>query len=91
MRGEGQGAQACSSARSFHLARAAEVLGAKRVALGNARWLMCVVRTGTALSSLGCWLFILSAVAWPEVGVRSASRTQAAARQLWGKVVCARV
>ena len=36
-RGEGQGAgaQACSSARSFHLARAAEVLGAKRVALGD--------------------------------------------------------
>ena len=47
---------------------------------------MCVVRTGTALSSLGCWLFILSAVAWPEVGVRSARRTQAAVRRLWGKV-----
>ena len=88
MRGEGQGAQACSSARSFHLARAAEVLGAKRVALRGLRG-GYNVRTGTALSSLGCWLFILSAVAWPEVGVRSASRTQAAARQLWGKVACA--
>ena len=37
MRGKGQGAQACSSARSFHLARAAEVLGAKRVALRGLR------------------------------------------------------
>ena len=45
-----------------------------------------VARTGMAWSSLECWLFILSAVAWPEVGVRSASRTQAAARRLWSKV-----
>ena len=63
--------------------------GQKCGSKGTARWLSCVVRTGTAWSSLGCWLFILSAVAWPEVGVRSASRTQAAVRQLWGKVACA--
>eukprot|EP00964_Phaeocystis_antarctica_P021368 scaffold11854_cov77-Phaeocystis_antarctica.AAC.2 len=37
-----------------------------------------------AWSSLGCWLFILSAVAWSEVGVRSASLR----RRLWGKVAC---
>ena len=49
--------------------------------LGHAVWLpgdcavaiVSVVRTGMARSSLECWLFILSAVAWPEVGVRSAS------------------
>ena len=44
--------------------------GQKCGSKGTARWLSCVVRTGTAWSSLGCWLFILSAVAWPEVGVR---------------------
>ena len=50
--------------------------------LGHAVWLpgdcavaiVSVVRTGMARSSLECWLFILSAVAWPEVGVRSESR-----------------
>ena len=47
--------------------------------------IVSVVRTGMA------WLFILSAVAWPEVGVRSASRTQAAVRRLWGKVALRRV
>ena len=51
--------------------------------------IVSVVRTGMARSSLECWLFILSAVAWPEVGVGSVSRTQAAARRLWGKVASA--
>ena len=62
--------------------------------LGHAVWLsedcavaiVSVVRTGSM-----AWLFILSAVAWPEVGVRSASRTQAAVRRLWGKVALRRV
>ena len=66
---------------------AEQVASAEQVAcllywfLGHAVWLpgdcavaiVSVVRTGMARSSLECWLFILSAVAWPEVGVRSAS------------------
>ena len=105
-RGEGQGArgerQACSSARSFHLAR--EARGAAEATYCTGSWgtrcgskgtagavaIVSVVRTGMAWSSLECWLFILSAVAWARgVGVGSASHTQAAVRRLWGKVASA--
>ena len=80
-RGRGAGLQQCTQL-SFGEGSGTRSSGGHGRFLGHAVWLsgdcavaiVSVVRTGMAWSSLGCWLFILSAVAWPEVGVRSESR-----------------
>ena len=49
--------------------------------------IVSVVRTGMAWSSLECWLFILSAVAWARGGRRECESYAGGSKAaMWGKV-----